>query len=364
MKNAEVKVGDIVVTKAGPRHRVGVAAYVDHTPSRLLVSGKMILLRVNPAATDPRFLARALSTPGPQSHLDARKTGMAESQMNFANEDLLGLRINIPNLSDQHRISDYLDVETGRIDQLITMQRRLSALLEERDQALRDQLVNHLSDTSGDIPLRRLITRFEQGESPQCEAMPRESHSEWGVLKLSAVKRGKFDPTQNKRLPEEVQANREYEVRKGDLLISRANTPSLVGDTAVVDSTAPKLLLPDLLYRISLTPTMDAKYVAQVALSGRVRALIESVARGSSQSMVKLRGEDIKNWPIPIASRVQQAEVLREIDRGTQATSRLRSAVTRQLELLAERRQALITAAVTGQFDVSTASGRNVTDGV
>ncbi|WP_143666315.1 MULTISPECIES: hypothetical protein [unclassified Streptomyces] len=284
--------------------------------------------------------------------------------MNFANEDLLGLRINIPNLSDQHRISDYLDVETGRIDQLITMQRRLSALLEERDQALRDQLVNHLSDTSGDIPLRRLITRFEQGESPQCEAMPRESHSEWGVLKLSAVKRGKFDPTQNKRLPEEVQANREYEVRKGDLLISRANTPSLVGDTAVVDSTAPKLLLPDLLYRISLTPTMDAKYVAQVALSGRVRALIESVARGSSQSMVKLRGEDIKNWPIPIASRVQQAEVLREIDRGTQATSRLRSAVTRQLELLAERRQALITAAVTGQFDVSTASGRNVTDGV
>jgi type I restriction enzyme S subunit len=33
-------------------------------------------------------------------------------------------------------------------------------------------------------------------------------------------------------------------------------------------------------------------------------------------------------------------------------------------ELLKERRQALITAAVTGQFDVSTASGRNVTDGV
>jgi type I restriction enzyme S subunit len=31
---------------------------------------------------------------------------------------------------------------------------------------------------------------------------------------------------------------------------------------------------------------------------------------------------------------------------------------------LSERRQALITAAVTGQFDVSTASGRNVTDGV
>ncbi|MFJ1943116.1 hypothetical protein ACIODZ_20085 [[Kitasatospora] papulosa] len=38
--------------------------------------------------------------------------------------------------------------------------------------------------------------------------------------------------------------------------------------------------------------------------------------------------------------------------------------MSRQLDLLTERRQALITAAVTGQFDVSTASGRNVTDGV
>ncbi|WP_141746025.1 hypothetical protein [Streptomyces sp. EN27] len=364
MKNAEVEVGDVVVTKAGPRHRVGVAAYVDRTPARLLVSGKMVLLRANPAAADPRFLARALSTPGPQAYLDARKTGMAESQMNFTNEDLLGLRIDIPNLSDQRRISDYLDTETCRIDQLITMQQRLLKLLEERDQALRDQLVNHLAEAFGEIPLRRFITRFEQGESPQCEAMPREAGSEWGVLKLSAVKRGHFNPTENKRVPEGTRVNREYEVQQGDLLISRANTPSLVGDAAVVDSTTTNLLLPDLLYRIALTSTMDAQYVAQVALSGRVRTLIESVARGSSQSMVKLRGEDIKNWPIPNASRVQQAEVLREIDRGTQATSRLRSAVTRQLRMLAERRRALITAAVTGQFDVSTASGRNVTDGV
>ncbi|MFE4384036.1 hypothetical protein ACFRPD_31290, partial [Streptomyces cyaneofuscatus] len=145
---------------------------------------------------------------------------------------------------------------------------------------------------------------------------------------------------------------------------SRANTPALVGDAAVVGSDHAKLLLPDLIYRVVLSPGMDAKYVAQVALSGRVRTLIESVARGSSQSMVKLRGEDIKNWPIPAASSAQQAEVVKEIERETGVTERLRNATSSLIRLLAERRQALITAAVTGQFDVSTASGRNVTDGV
>lgn len=42
----------------------------------------------------------------------------------------------------------------------------------------------------------------------------------------------------------------------------------------------------------------------------------------------------------------------------------LREAVERSEALATERRRALITAAVTGQFDVSTASGRNVTEGV
>lgn len=80
--------------------------------------------------------------------------------------------------------------------------------------------------------------------------------------------------------------------------------------------------------------------------------------------MVKLRGEDIKTWPLPMATQTQQATLVQEIQSGLQGTGRLRTAVALQLSLLAERRQALITAAVTGQFDVSSASGRNVTDGV
>ncbi|RDD89791.1 hypothetical protein DVZ84_07040 [Streptomyces parvulus] len=57
-------------------------------------------------------------------------------------------------------------------------------------------------------------------------------------------------------------------------------------------------------------------------------------------------------------------QLTRTIKRQINAIDRQRLFRQRQLALLAERRQALITAAVTGQFDVTTASGRNVTDGV
>jgi type I restriction enzyme S subunit len=268
-----------------------------------------------------------------------------------------------PAQEEQRRIADFLDVETARIDKLVSLQKRLDNLLTERDNSLRDGLLHELFTTEGETPLRRVVLRIEQGTSPQCEATP-AGPGEWGVLKLSAVKHGRFDPAENKRLPDEVAPTKAYEVEAGDLLVTRANTPSLVGDVAVVGEGASRLLLPDLIYRVRLTDAVNAEFVTQVALGRRTRALIEAAARGSSQSMVKLRGEDIKTWPIPNVGKPQQMEFLHAIRQGTAQTQRLRHLVQRQLALLAERRQALITAAVTGQFDVTTASGRNVTEGV
>ncbi|MET8490888.1 hypothetical protein ABZW51_08790 [Streptomyces cellulosae] len=268
-----------------------------------------------------------------------------------------------PPLAEQRRIADFLDAETARIDKLVSFQERLYDLLIERDNSLRDGLLHKLFETEGEAPLRRVTLGIEQGTSPQCETTP-ASRGEWGVLKLSAVKRGRFDHAENKRLPDEVTPATAYEVKAGDLLVTRANTPSLVGDVAVVGEGASQLLLPDLIYRVRLTDTVSAEFIAQVALGRRTRALIEATARGSSQSMVKLRGEDIKSWPIPKIGKPQQAEFLHAIRQGTAQTQHLRSLVQRQLALLTERRQALITAAVTGQFDITTAGGRNVTEGV
>ncbi|AJE43460.1 restriction endonuclease subunit S [Streptomyces nodosus] len=294
----------------------------------------------------------------------SRSKGIRPAQWRLYWDDLAQVRIDLPLLEEQRRIAEFLDAETIRIDRVLELRSELAARLIERDNALRDGLLDRLFESTDTIPLRRFITRIEQGDSPQCEAVPRQTSTEWGILKLSSVRHGQFDPDENKRLPDHLRPNRSYSVGHGDFLVTRANTPNLVGDVAVVTEGVERLLLPDLIYRVRLTDSVSADFVAQVALGRRTRSLIESVARGTSQSMVKLRGEDIKTWPIPSATKDQQDKFVSIIAHRTAASARLRSLVDRQAKLLAERRQALITAAVTGQFDVSAASGRNVTEGV
>lgn len=303
-------------------------------------------------ALDSRYLSYVLSARTSQGQIFSMQVGGNRDGLNF--EQVGDLEIPAPGIEEQRRIAAFLDAETTRISKLATLQREALELLAERELAIRDSLVNRLVEKFGEIPLRRFVTRIDQGASPQCESFPREG-AEWGVLKLSSIKRGQFNAEENKRLPSGVDPLAEYEIKPGDLLVTRANTPQLVGDVAVVHGKVQGLLLPDLIYRVALEPGIDSEYLAQVALSGRIRTLIESTARGSSQSMVKLRGQDIREWPIPAANSMQQESLVREVERRTSATKKAESAIRCQLDLLVERRQALITAAVTGQLDVTTA---------
>ncbi|MFI6285524.1 restriction endonuclease subunit S [Streptomyces sp. NPDC051018] len=306
---------------------------------------------------NPRYLLHSLRAMAP----DLKRIATGSTHKTIYMPDIEQLRVPVPPMDEQHRIANFLDAETARIDRLLTLNNSVQMRLVERVHSVRDNLVNRLADSQASAPLRRFVTRIEQGASPQSEAVSREGENERAVLKLSAVKNGKFHPGENKRLPEDVQFSSVHEVRAGDFLVTRANTPSLVGDVAVVgDDPPPHLLLPDLIYRVGLISGIKAEYVMQIALSGRVRSLIESVARGTSQSMVKLRGEDIKDWPIPLATWSQQTEFVKEIAEAADDAASIQELMKRQVRLLAERRQALITAAVTGQIDVSTASGRGI----
>ncbi|MFB4250237.1 restriction endonuclease subunit S [Pseudomonas idahonensis] len=119
----ELKQGDVIVTKAGPRHRVGVAAWVNYVPPRIIVSGKMIGLRPSPEKVVPLMLASAISDRDAQAYLDQRTTGMAESQVNFENSALLETPIRIPSFDEQTAIAQVLsDMDA----ELVALEQRLA----------------------------------------------------------------------------------------------------------------------------------------------------------------------------------------------------------------------------------------------
>jgi type I restriction enzyme S subunit len=341
----KLQLGDVLLAKDGST--LGITNIVHELPRPATVNGSIAVLR--PFGVEARFLRYVLASRSTQGIIEAIKGGMGVPHL--FQWDIKRLPLDLPPLDEQRRIADFLDAETARIDHLTRLQLSVIDKLMMRDRAVRDGLIDGLIYGVGELPLRRYSPRIEQGSSPQCENHPRDS-GEWGVLKLSAVKQGRFFPDENKQLPAGVAPAREYEVHDGDLLVTRANTPDLVGDVAVVSGAGRRLLLPDLIYRVSLDPRMRADFVAQVLLSSRVRTLIQAGARGSSQSMVKLRGEDIREWPIPRADIKQQQALVTAIDDQIRGSDKLRAAINRQLTLLDERRQALITAAVTGEITV------------
>ena len=320
-----------------------------------IVSPAYFVCRPNPEVFS-RYLHYLLLSQPYLIELTRLSKWMPPSQFDISWESLRGMPIALPSYAEQRRIADFLDAETARIDQMLRLQALLVTRLEERDQALRDGLIDQAASEHGEIPLRRFITHIEQGVSPQCDNSPRVADA-WAVLKLSSVKRGNFIPDENKALPQHEIPSRAFEVRDGDFLVTRANTPSLVGDVAVVSGSPRRLLLPDLIYRVGLTTAVDPSFIMHVALASRTRLRIEAAARGSSQSMVKLRGDDIREWPVPAINLEYQRQLTASIEAASRASMALYAAIKTKQQLLAERRQALITAAVTGQIDVTTARG-------
>lgn len=125
-----VKKGDVLVTRAGPRKRVGVVAAVRRDESRLMISDKLIRLRTDCTKIEPRFLELSLASPFSQEHFVQRKTGLADAQVNISQEILRTTPVSYPQLPEQHRIVAELDALQAKVDELKVLQAATSAELD------------------------------------------------------------------------------------------------------------------------------------------------------------------------------------------------------------------------------------------
>lgn len=279
-----------------------------------------------------------------------------------------GFPVLLPPLSDQKIIAVFLERETAQLDELIASKEQLLELLAEKRRALIARAVTRgldpevsLRDSGipwlGKIPihwsvirLRWIITNLEQGWSPQADDRKPEE-SEWGVVKLNSVNQGVFDATKVKTLPSEFDIPYNLELHTNDFLLTRSNTPELVGDVCVITDSLSRLIFSDLIYRLTLQEaSIDKLFLNYFLLSFVGRLQIEADAKGTSNSMVKIAQEDIKDWQIIVPPLPEQRAIVVHIQHETAKLDALKQAAERAIGLLKERRAALITAAVTGKI--------------
>ena len=111
-----VKAGDILLTRAGPIDRVGVVSYVSKSPSKLMLSDKIIRLNTEINRCDPHFLSLHLSNDSVQTYLFRVVSGMAESQVNISQEIIKNAPMIIPSLPEQKKITNILTSIDSKIE--------------------------------------------------------------------------------------------------------------------------------------------------------------------------------------------------------------------------------------------------------
>jgi type I restriction enzyme S subunit len=203
-----------------------------------------------------------------------------------------------------------------------------------------------------------VIERIQQGWSPAAyDRDPEEGEA--SVLRLSAVKDGVFHAGERKALPELTAEELENapKLREGDFLLTRANTPSLVGDCAIAEF-VPATIFSDLIYRLTFSADILPAFALRCLRSAQLRGQIRSDARGSSMTMAKLSHGHIKSWCIALPPLAEQEAIAAELNYRLARFAELIAEAEEATKLLQERRAALISATVTGKIDVRAVAPR------
>ena len=360
-----VSPGDVLISCVGT---FGKIAIVPDDAEPGIINPRLLRLRCNSYIKAPYFLEVLAS----QVTFEQFSVLSRGGTMDVINSGTLGkVVVPVPPRVEQTAIASFLDAETSKIDALVAEQRRLIELLKEKRQAVISHAVTKglNPDTPmkpsgiqwlGDVPehweVRRVkhsIETMEQGWSPQCDIEPVQHAEQWGVLKVGCVNYGKFNEQENKALPSELTPKPELGIKKGDLFISRAHTIELVGSAAVAENDYANLMLCDKLYRLRMNSNrLLPEFLCFFLSCEFARKPIELGATGASPSMKNIAQSVITELWFATPGVEEQRGIIGAIDRRRSKLNDLMMKAEAAIELLQERRTALISAAVTGKIDV------------
>lgn len=351
LRTLRLQRGDVVIVEGGAGY--GRSAVIREEMPGWGFQNSIVRLRPAVARSEGRYLDYALQ--GALSDGRIELVTSTATLPHFTADKVSKFEVWAPPLDEQRAIADYLDQETAQIDALVAKQEEFIRLLSERRRMAIDRTLSSADDDSPRVRLKYMLLRVEQGVSPQAENGLVEG-DEWGVLKTGCVNGGSFREREHKRLPGDFTVDRKLAVRAGDLIVSRANgTPSYVGSAALVEQIDRNLILSDKLFRLVLRSDVDAQFLAWSMNSRAYRTQVEASISGAAGLANNLPLSDLRSFEFSLPEFSAQKRIVENINEQTNAIDTLITKAEEHIGLAKERRAALITAAVTGQFDVRTA---------
>jgi type I restriction enzyme, S subunit len=348
--------GDIIVVRSGAY--TGDSAIIPAGFARSIAGFDMVL---KCHSAQPQFIQYVLlSTYLKEGQIDLEKMRAAQPHLN--SEELGSCRVALPTPKEQVIIAEFLDRETAKIDALVAEQRRLMELLKEKRQAVISHAVTKglnphapMKDSGiewlGKIPahweLRRLrhISPFI---AVGIVVNPSSLVADEGLPFIYGgdIREGTIDWENARRIDAASSAaNSKTQLHRGDLLTVRVGAP---GVTAVVPDECENGNCASVM--LIRRGEFNSDWLCYAMNARVVRYQVEVVQYGAAQEQFNI-AHAVDFWA-PVPPRHEQDELAALLAKQVAETDSLMAEAQRAVDLLIERRTALISAAVTGQIDV------------
>lgn len=305
--------GDILIcASSGSKHLVGKAAQIE---ADCEYSFGAFCKVVRPQKIDAMFLGMYFQSDLYRKYISGVSQGANIN--NIKNEHIDVIEIRGYSNDEQVKIAELLQIVIGTIRLQKEQIKRYDVLVKARFvEMFGDPISNPFRWDK--ILLNECLESIDNGKSFVCDSVARVGENP-AILKLSAVTYGVYKPEENKSILDEKDFVESAEVYEGDLLFTRKNTPELVGMAAYVVSTPPKLMMPDLIFRLNTKKSCNKIFLWQLINHDLFRGQIQNIASGSAKSMSNISKERLGNLSIylpPIELQEQFAAFVHQVDKS------------------------------------------------
>ncbi len=321
------------------------------------------------ARIDARFFTYLFKTDLYAGVFEQLARGMGTAFLRLNTDEFGAVDVPRPSFAEQERIANFLDEQTARIDALIAEKELLLERLSEQRYSYASQLMTKGLDST---------VRMKRTSFPELGLIP----SHWDVKRLkflgevrSGVAKGKdLGQVEKVALPYLRVANVQdgyvdlsevleievaasdadrYLLKVGDVLMNEGGDNDKLGRGTVWQGQIDPCIHQNHVFAVRLNDAEHSEWVAKFTSTDAARTYFFLRSKQST-NLASINQTNVRELPVPMPPEQERARILEELNRFTSAVDQLTAHAQEHVAHLREYRSSLISAAVTGQLDLST----------
>lgn len=360
LERYSLRKGDVLMNEGGDNDKLGRGAVWQGEIEPCIHQNHVFVIRTE--NIEPEWLQQLMQS----SYAKFYFYSVAKQSTNLASISSSNIKetpLFIPPKPERIKVLSFLNYETARIDRLISQQQRLIELLKEKRQAVISHAVT--KGLNLDTPMKdsgiewlgRVPEHWSVGRYKFCNSRiivgiaeaATHAYVDHGVplIRSTNIKESGLDCSDVLYLdPAFAAQNFTKKLRAKDIVTVRTGYP---GVSAVLPSELDNSQCFTNLVATPL-PQQESDFLCEYLNSAVGKSYFDLNAWGSAQKNISV--PILQNFPVAWPSKVEQLEIVSFCKKTKQKYNRLIDNAMKGIDLLQERRSALISAAVTGKIDL------------